>query len=350
MVAGVWEGSVLQSIQRCGACTRGLAGLGATGKKFPGKTHRHFDIEYTCKLYFVFPSRLAGRVHEKEFEFVHLQSLHRGQEKQYSGAQGNMAGIRGYRSGSWIHREPGVWAHHGKFVDVAKDAARLRMPYFLMTMVREPAERCMSAFYHIAVSMKHKSGNTLEGKLSYLKGPECRDYQFNYMRRDLNEASVKDVLGLYDFVGVQEHFDDSVVTLARLLKVDLGDVLYIKSKVSQDPNRKELPHPPLEQEPQEVQNYIRNEFREENARDYALYDAAVARLVEQARPFKQDVRQFQELLANATRKCEPAIRKSEDRRRTSINGVRNEFRGCYWHDNGCFYSCLDDFVKTRSLP
>jgi len=119
---------------------------------------------------------------------------------------------------------------------------RIRERSFLWTMVREPVDRLMSKFFHIAVSIEGKEptleqfqayveANAYMEYASYFKTMSFRRY-VNPDRTDLFPSIVREILDQYDFVGVLERWDESLATLQVLLGLETQDMLYIKSRTS----------------------------------------------------------------------------------------------------------------------
>eukprot|EP00966_Prymnesium_polylepis_P290363 6707282-Prymnesium_polylepis.1 len=52
--------------------------------------------------------------------------------------------LSGSRESQWITDEPGVWASHATREWVAEKAAALRRPSVYVSMLRDPADRCLS--------------------------------------------------------------------------------------------------------------------------------------------------------------------------------------------------------------
>ena len=116
--------------------------------------------------------------------------------------------ISGSRDSTWILNEPGVWANHGKFEGIAPNIKLLHLPVFIFTIVREPASRCLSEFYHFQVSRKQVL-DTAENKLAFLNS-SCSNVQFEYVRAGKGVTTVDKVLRRYDFVGILEQIEDTI--------------------------------------------------------------------------------------------------------------------------------------------
>jgi hypothetical protein len=167
---------------------------------------------------------------------------------------------------------------------------------------------------------------------------------------------VERVLEHYHFVGVQERFDESILVLRhrlneRKLNVSLKDVLYIRTKDSRsglldDTNRAFVPHMPLASQGAAVRAYYESDFKAANAKDGALWDEANRRLddaVKRIPGFQSELAQYRSLLRTANRTCGVFPGSKRHGSLTSLRGATVQ-RGlaCYWNDNGCAYSCLDD--------
>lgn len=165
------------------------------------------------------PLRSVVLVKPKKVGGTTLASILRRVGKQY-GLEGDDESKRG------IGR--GVWARHGKYSDIlpfldrsrssisssSSSLSRSSIPFkplsLLLTIVRRPGERCMSQFYHSFVS-KRGINATAEKKLLFLRSASCSNYLFKYLC--LPVQSPVHCLDNYDFVALQEHFEESLVVL-----------------------------------------------------------------------------------------------------------------------------------------
>ena len=220
-------------------------------------------------------------------------------------------GLSGFRLEHWRpgsgapgSEEPGVMAHHATYALREEHAlGRLALPAFVFTFVREPAARCLSQYYHMRVSLEDDGARpTTRAKLSFLRagrarenalqprareGPRlqisaCRDFMATYMA-PARATNVSDVERAYDFIGVLELFDESLVLMARRFAIPLGELLYTRAKVADGAHAlrdggRLARHPPLADEPAPVREYLAGAFRAHNALDYALYERAARRV------------------------------------------------------------------------
>jgi len=135
--------------------------------------------------------------------------------------------------------QPTVWSGHMLRTEMDAKPVDLGFPAFIFSMVRHPVSRCLSLFYFKVT--KGTIANTEEAKLDFVKF-DCRDYQYGYLRtndtQDLEDEGrtgheiVQHLISQYSFIGVVEMYDESAVVLARLLGVQLSDVLYVPWKVA----------------------------------------------------------------------------------------------------------------------
>ena len=121
---------------------------------------------------------------------------------------------------------------------------------FLWTILREPSRRLVSQFFHFQVS-RRKIEPTDVNFASYVQeGPSDMLHDYYYRSLSLRpypatEATTVDpggpdnrtmmdlanhILREYDFIGITERMDESIVVLSFLLNVPLGDVLYLTAK------------------------------------------------------------------------------------------------------------------------
>jgi hypothetical protein len=193
-------------------------------------------------------------------------------------------GLSGTFDGKWISSEPGVWAEHSQMHRVEGWMGQLTKPRFLFTVIRGPAERCLSEYYHLHISSPRgpeamRTGNTPEAKIDFLR-THCSNYYRDYLRshHQGDKPTVEEVMGLFDFIGSgPKRFNASALMLAE--KYGHGalasDVIWVDSKLEAQletmfPTHF-IPRPPLNEEPAEVLEYINGAFQVDNAWDYDLF-------------------------------------------------------------------------------
>jgi len=248
-------------------------------------------------------------------------------------------------------REPVVFANHADFRDVRRLLVdRLVKPVFIWTMLRDPAVRCMSQFYHYEVILKGREA-TLDNKLAWARGYFCRNYQFNSIKPSDTCVDTKCALKPYDFVGLAEYYEESMVQLAMTARTPLAAVLFVPSKTHltdkvapSSPmagHRRELVE--LSLEPDELRSFLSSaEFVKHNNRlDYQLVGEVRSRVV----PKLGDNR------SRAVQTLLPAYRAALQAVALACQGTRTNNSGgysgdCYWGDNGCQRTCIDAVVSS----
>jgi len=121
---------------------------------------------------------------------------------------------------------------------------RLRNQSFLWSMVREPNARMLSKFFHFAVSRKHIMP-TAQELAAYYASYDVWIYDQAYYLKSLSIQEVfprnpetyvnatQSILDDYDFIGITERLDESLVVLQLLLGLETQDILYLSSKYSE---------------------------------------------------------------------------------------------------------------------
>ena len=117
---------------------------------------------------------------------------------------GAHVGHNGYNDGYWIWKEPGVHANHARYEEVDPLLHSLQLPTFLVSIIRDPAERAISQYYHFEVSRKGQPASTA-ALIRHLSAFE--NAQVNYLRR-FNDETVQQIMDRYGFIGVSDLFDE----------------------------------------------------------------------------------------------------------------------------------------------
>jgi hypothetical protein len=230
-------------------------------------------------------------------------------------------------------------------IEAVQKAKRARLPTLLIATVRHPASRCLSQFYHFAVSRRGVAPT--DATIIEWATRRCRD--------TLSEVFALRALGdAVDLFAVTERYAESVLALALLLDVSLGDVLYVRSKdgstahkdVSRpaDPNRAIVPDVPLAKQSAVVQRFFASDFESFNAGDLALFRVANQRLdafIDRAgrAQFEALAGELMGHLAAVAALC--PIYQADGSLRTDLT--------CFWRDNGCAQECLSDYAAKHGL-
>jgi hypothetical protein len=162
---------------------------------------------------------------------------------------------------------------------------------------------------------------------------------------------VKEVINGYNFVGVVERFDESLVALQLLLGLETSDILYFAVKRKSQfelSGRKKFCFAPLDWNDllsESVSHYLESkEWFAQNYGDRILYQAAnisldMTILSLGLRVFANALKDFRALLAKAREVCHPRLP-------CSSNGTlqyEESLEDCYAEYTACGYKCFDEF-------
>ena len=241
-----------------------------------------------------------------------------------------MSGVQA--KGQWIDSEPGVWANHGQYAKFPERLGELSGPKVVLAMMRNPLDRCLSAYYHLKSHGKPNDDKLIK----HLKS--CNNFGIKYLGLP-GDTSVEQIMDRYDFIGTTERYAESVVLLRHALpmEVTLGDVLYLKAKDSSKTGmrdgkgRKITSNVPYSKQSQRVRDAVDKEFKSNNERDYALWNAINARLDRLGEKvgkgkLAKELTSYKEMLAEAEGKC---------------GGFATNQTDCFFDDIGCGIKCLD---------
>jgi hypothetical protein len=231
---------------------------------------------------------------------------------------------------------------------------------FLWTVIREPTERVVSAFFHFEVSRKKQEPSDAKF-LNYISSKNMDYYlrslhpsmQFDRDHDDPIQAA-NEILREYDFIGITERLDESAVVLMMLMDLKMADVLYLTAKSNGgydagSHGKCTFIQPSFLTEG--MQEALNNDTWQDRVQhDQALYQAANESLdltidqlgrenfekklesFRQARRFSKDW-----CLSNATFPC-------QDGRFVSPKDT-----DCLWKDSGCGMTCLDEVSDHLGL-
>lgn len=202
----------------------------------------------------------------------------------------------------------------------------------MISWIREPAERALSAFYHFKAS--RESIKPTEKHILYYLSRADHEMNTNHLTEYISfNETVSEIMTKYDFIGVQNRFTESMLVLAYRLGLDIEDMLYVKAKDSHhlsvdNKGYPLIPTVPLRDQTQKVQDYLNGEWRAKNAADYELWNAVNKELDQQIANiphFNEILQRYQCLLDRAQAKCgQLPIHKTD----------------CYLNDQGCGIQCL----------
>mmetsp|Transcript_97728 Transcript_97728/g.276453 ORF Transcript_97728/g.276453 Transcript_97728/m.276453 type:complete len:351 (+) Transcript_97728:92-1144(+) len=196
-------------------------------------------------------------------------------------------------------------SHSGAMLHAAMPEAKW------VSMVRDPQGMCMSMYYH----KKGVAGEapTDASKIEFIDSdPECTgDFISTYLEETAN-STANQILEIYNFVGVTERYDESLLALKHVLQLNMSDVFYVKFRDSSKPcnwpsgTRHWIPleHPSVEEESAAVRQALDEKIW---TRDRLLVAAANKKLdsviAAYGPSYQDDLELFQSRLASLSSEC-----------------------------------------------
>ena len=254
----------------------------------------------------------------------------------------------------------GRYLHSPASYKLRQYGARNETTSLLWSMLREPNQRLLSHYFFEQVS-RQEIEPTETGILSFIK--QHVDMKKTFMLRYLKlqplggkePAWIREMMRKYDFIGVSDRMDESLVVLALIMQVPVADMVMLSSKVAggYDAGRggqgcvKLVP----KQSFAAVDNYLQTEDWKKNNWDQILFQVVnrtldktidhlgrenVARKVESLRLLTKRV--HDKCLSEAVFPC-PA---------TLPNHTAVSEKSCYFADSGCGYRCIDEVLRETS--
>lgn len=243
---------------------------------------------------------------------------------------------------------------------------RKQLESFLWTFVRDPTSQFLSQFFHFEVSRKGV-------KPSYNSFIKYSNYEFS--KDDLfpqlsvispvklsisdiqnNGAKIVDsILNAYDFIGVTERLDESLVVLRLLLGLDAGDILYLSSKINggyDGGGKKKKCYfiQPSVTSP-EVKEYLSSEDWNKKIKVIAMLHKAVNETLDRTiqtvigqSKFDEALSEHRYLQSLVHKVCAPTANFP-----CSKDGILQKElskKNCYDGDLGCGYPCIDELYKN----
>jgi hypothetical protein len=241
---------------------------------------------------------------------------------------------------------------------------------FLWTVIRSPGPRIVSQFFHFAVSRLKVEPSDLNF-VRYVRGAakKTRSIVFDYYLGVLstvpyepkNRTSTSQqvetanrILKDYDFIGITERMDESVVALSMLNGLALADVLYLKAKGHGGFDDAGYDNTCTYIWPSFVSKGMQAFFETEEWKeiihwDNVLYQAANRSLdltIDQlGRPeFEQQLAKYQHAKEIVHDRCLPVTDFP-----CSAGGKFAHKTDCLWKDSGCGMSCMDQVSTELDL-
>jgi len=160
-------------------------------------------------------------------------------------------------------------------------------------------------------------------------------------------ASPEQTLEAYNFMGLTDRFDESMVVLHDILGIATADILYMTAKNSSEGQAGELDvkrgttivaHPALERMEPEIQSLVTDpEWISQHQWAVSLHKLAGKRLDERIQAIGE---------AEFARRLD-LYHRMQDAAHVSCRQATSAGPkpACYWNDNGCQYLCLDRVAK-----
>ncbi|GKY92646.1 hypothetical protein MPSEU_000234700 [Mayamaea pseudoterrestris] len=226
----------------------------------------------------------------------------------------------------------------------------------LWSIVRDPTARALSEYFHFHVSRKHQEPSD-ENVFAYLttKRNDLPLFQLKYLafHKDVEDPArvIEEIFKQYNFIGVAERFDESVVVLQMLLGLSAFDVMYLSAKSSggYDDGRSNGGKCILIQETVVSANMKEYLFSDEwkaivywdeilhKAANYAL-DLRIEQLG--AEEFQRNLAKFQELKRQVDLVCATKVKLPCTSSGEKVSASKTD---CIFDDMGCGFECMDTF-------
>lgn len=241
---------------------------------------------------------------------------------------------------------------------------RDKLNSFLWTIIREPTKRHVSEFSHFRVSrdsweptdknfFRHFQENAKDIDNYYLYYMKT-DRAFDREKGDIY-GTVQSIMSEYNFIGILERLDESLILLQMILGLQTSDILYLKSKVNGGFDDGVAYNgtcfyivqsyvSPTMKKWFETSSLWHNYTRGDNllyATAYKSLDLTIDRLGRQE--FELLLKRFRHALQTASEKC------TNVRYPCSPSGTKNENHDCMWTDSGCGYECLDQVAQELGI-
>lgn len=241
--------------------------------------------------------------------------------------------------------------------------ARQRHASFLWTLVRDPTDRAASEFFHFEVSRKGVP-ITDAAFINFLRTSKHMNHHYiswlstrSYNFRSHNATNfANQIFRDYDFVGVTERFDESLIALMIILRLPLAHILYVaaKSNGGYDDGawRRRCVRIQPSRLTQGMQAFLASDEWQSFVRpEEALYRAANRSLDLTIDHLGRDLiesnlARFRQAQKMVTERCSPQVRLP-----CSAEGVRRQENetDCLWQDMGCGFDCLDRVATELRL-
>ena len=231
---------------------------------------------------------------------------------------------------------------------------------FLWTLVRQPTPRYISEFFHFQVSRRNVTASD-DNVIDFLRHGIHSDRHYlswltlrEYRKKNSNvETTLQHILQDYDFMGLLERLDESIVALQMILNIPLADVLSVSSKLNGGHDdgqyKKQCFRIPPSLVSPGVQTFLESEeWHEYIGPEQALYNAVNRSLDRTIDALGRDVF-AQKLLAYRQAMEVVSMHCQNVRFPCTASGERRSKTDCIGADMGCGFDCLDQVADDLKL-
>lgn len=248
---------------------------------------------------------------------------------------------------------------------------RNKQKSFLWSFLRDPTDRAVSEFFHFGVSRLKLEPSDANFKKYML---EMRKYMTNnYFLLDMTlqpflpkrnpnftiDKAVQQIVQNYDFIGLVERMDESLVILKMILGLDMNDILYLSAKRNGGWDEGAYNATCTYIVPSFVSKGMQTFFKGNEWQEYTAGDRLLFQVVNKSLDmtidslgkdeFETQLRHYRTAKARAQELCGPSTVYpcSEGGVRRSVNpwsknsSTSANAHSCLWWDSGCGYKCLD---------
>lgn len=230
---------------------------------------------------------------------------------------------------------------------------------FLWSAIRDPTSRMVSEFFHWHVARKGITPNDSNFQAF------CDSHPQSYISRYLTVTGldgkspsipdqVQSILDSYDFIGIVERLDESLVAMQMILGLDTSYILHLNSKSSGGYDgggyRRTCFYIPKSFVSPGMEEYFNSpQWKKKIELDVALWEAVNASLDATIEKLGRDefniqLARYRNLMHEVKGKCD-----SEAIFPCSESGMLNELSksNCYSNDWGCGYPCIDEHLQSE---
>jgi hypothetical protein len=231
---------------------------------------------------------------------------------------------------------------------------------FLWSIIREPNERTISHYFFEEVS-RQKMEASAEAILSFLAHKDAmkKNYMIRYLKLEAVSTNMRgmihEIMARYNFIGVADRMDESLVVLAMIMQVPVADVVLLSSKISGGYDAgggkegciklaKKINFPAVDE-------YLQSKDWKKDNWDYILFQVVNQTLDKTIDHFgranvEREVEYLRQLAASAHHECiREAVFPCPE---TLPNHHELSKKSCYQKDSGCGYECIDRVLSEIS--